>query len=711
MRNRENKGGLAFVLGMVLRQRWIILGLTVLSVAAGAYKTFTTRPEYRAIATIVVRRQAPAILPGMRNILDTNTSSYWVEKKFLNTQIRIIKSRAVARKLVLKLGLQDDEGFLGIDHKKEQKEQKKPSSAKKMDMAVEMVMGMLTVDNIEDSNVLKLIVQDTDKQRAVQIANEYALAYKEYTMETRRNRVAQAYSDLRELVSDLKARSEASEKLLYDFEKDNNIGTIENRMKGLRMSLGTYTQKYNDVHSHLLALKALLKELNAVIKTKNVVRIPTSGLVEAPMIQSLKTKYIEFFTNLKEMESRYLPSHPDCKALRAQLDSMKTAIIDEVESIRAGYRAKYNELKNLERSYLTELDTLRKEEYKLSWKQVKDQRLKENNKEDKAFYRKILRRQTETELTGEVVSSNIDILERAVEPKDPVLPKPRTNLALSLMGGLIAGFLAAFAIESMDTTVETAEFIEDEVGTSCIGVLPMVKTGPKDKRELYVIEKPESPYAEAMRVVRTNLMFAGGPDAVHCMVITSPGAKEGKSTTIANLATAIATSGASVVLVDGDMRRAILHHIFGFKSIIGLSNYLVGQADIDQIITHSQVEGLDLITRGAVPPNPAELLHGERFIQLVNELQKRYEYVFFDSPPILGVSDSLIIAGVIKKVILVSKHSFTLKSALLESRDRLDGVNAKTIGAILNMVDVEKKKYGYYYKYYKRSYYTSDEVG
>lgn len=709
MKNRENKGGLRFVLDMVLRQRWVILGLTVLSVAAGAYRTFTTKPQYRTKTTIIVNRRSPVILPGMSNILDRGESSYWAGKKFINTQIRIIKSRVIANKVVLKLGLQDDDAFLGIDPKK--KQTVKLSGKKRLAMAVSRVMAGLNIDNIEASNILEIVIQDTDKHRAVQIANEYALSYKEYMMETRRNRVAHAYADLRELVSDMKARSDASEKLLYNFEKDNNVGTIDNRMKGLSMSLDTYTSKYNEVHSEVLKLSSLLKELNLVAKTKDVIRIPASGLVDAPMIQALKSKYVELSTSLKEMESRYLPSHPDCKALRAQVASMRSAIMDEVASIRIGYRAKYNEFRRLERSYLVELDALRKAEYKLSWKQVKYQRLKENNKEDKDFYRKMLRRQTETQMTGEVVTSNIDILERALEPKIPVLPRPRANLAIALMGGLIAGFLAAFALESMDTTVERAEFIEDELGTTCLGVLPMVKTTAKDKRELYVIEQPKSAYSESMRVVRTNLMFAGGPNAEHCMVVTSPGAKEGKSTTVANLATAIATSGASVVVVDGDMRRAILHHIFGVKSVIGLSNYLVGNAEIDQIITHSQVKGLDLIIRGAVPPNPAELLHGDRFLELINQLKARYEYVFFDSPPILGVSDSMIIAGVIGQVILVAKHGSTLKSLLLEARDRMDGVNAKTMGAILNMVDVEKKKYGYYYKYYKKSYYTSTDDG
>jgi len=161
--------------------------------------------------------------------------------------------------------------------------------------------------------------------------------------------------------------------------------------------------------------------------------------------------------------------------------------------------------------------------------------------------------------------------------------------------------------------------------------------------------------------------------------------------------------------VDGDMRRAILHRIFGEKSIIGLSNYLVGQADIDQIVTKSRVPGLDLITRGALPPNPAELLHGDRFEELVKGLQERYEYVFFDSPPVLCISDSLIMAGVIKKVVLVAKHGKTAKTALVEAKERIDGVGAKPIGAILNLVDVEKKRYGYYYSYYRKSDYASEE--
>ncbi len=708
MKNRENKEGLKTLVGVILRRRWVILGFVVVGVGLGAYKTFTTRPQYRARATIVVNRRTPALLPGMRNVLDTEPAGYWVEKNFINTQLRIIKSRAIAKRVVQRLGLQDDDDFLGISKNKDSTT-KELSADERMKAAIGKVMGELKIDNLEDSNIIEIVIQDTDKHRAVQIADAYAMSYKQYQMETRRNRVAQAYADLRELVADMKARSEASENLLYEFEKKNNVGTIETRMKELGMSLDNYTLKYNEAHSNLLQLKAVLQELNKVLKNKDVVRIPTSGLIDAPLVQSLKEKYVDQITRLKQMESRYLPDHPECKALKAQVETLKKAILDEVQSIVAGYQAKYNEVKQLERSYLSELDSLRKEEYKLAWKQVKYQRLMENSKEDKAFYRKILRRQTETQLTGEVVTSNTDILERAVEPKAPVLPRPKANLAISLMGGLIAGLLAAFALEGLDTTVESPEFIEDELGTSNLGVLPLVKNGGKGERELYVIKEPESSYAEAMRVVRTNLMFAGGPEDVKSVVITSPSAKEGKSTIVANLAAAIATSGSSVVIVDGDMRRASIHHIFGVKSVIGLSNYLAGQVDIDASITHTSVQGLDIITRGAVPPNPAELLHGERFPRLIEALQQRYDYVLFDSPPVLGVSDALIAAGVIKRTILVARHGSTAKSALLEAKERIDGVGAKCVGAILNMIDLEKKRYGYYYKYYKKSYYTSKE--
>jgi capsular exopolysaccharide synthesis family protein len=225
-----------------------------------------------------------------------------------------------------------------------------------------------------------------------------------------------------------------------------------------------------------------------------------------------------------------------------------------------------------------------------------------------------------------------------------------------------------------------------------------------------VARKPESTIAEAVRVIRTNLTFMSPDHAYRTVVITSAIPEEGKTTVSCSLAIALAQSGHRVALVDADLRRPRIHRTFGVTNDIGVTLVVAGQMKLDEVVRPSEVTGLEIITAGPTPPNPAELLHSDRFHELIKELGRKYDRVIIDSPPTLPVTDSAILSQVVDGTILVVRGFRTARAAVRQAVRRLADVNGHVIGVVLNAVNLRDTSYkGSYYYTYGGGYYGRKE--
>lgn len=281
-------------------------------------------------------------------------------------------------------------------------------------------------------------------------------------------------------------------------------------------------------------------------------------------------------------------------------------------------------------------------------------------------------------------------------PRAPIRPRTSVNVLIGLAIGVLLGLGLGFLIEYLDDSLKSSE---DVTRILELGVLGNVVRFPKGaKGPLVAVDSPRAPHVEAYRNLRTNLQFSLQVDSAAALVVTSAEPGEGKSTTIANLAAVMAQMGKRVILVDTDLRRPTLHNIFNVPAEPGLTDVFLNEQTLDQVVLHTAVPGLDLLTSGKLPPNPAELIASRWMDQFIALLKERYDYVLFDSPPILPVTDAALLASKTGHLLWVVLASKTRTDTLRRAQEAISQTDGKILGVVLNRV-ASGSGYGYYYYY------------
>jgi succinoglycan biosynthesis transport protein ExoP len=295
-------------------------------------------------------------------------------------------------------------------------------------------------------------------------------------------------------------------------------------------------------------------------------------------------------------------------------------------------------------------------------------------------------------------SSMVTIIDQAQPGKSPVRPNKTLNIILGIVIGLMVGVGLAFFIEYLDTSVKTIDDVERALQSPVLGVIPQ-NVG-------YLFDEGvESQHAEAYRVLRTNLLFSRKDDRLNSIVVVSAGAGEGKSTTVLNLATVFAQAGQRVLLVDSDLRRPTLHKVLKVSNSLGLTNYLLKQNTLEEVIQRTSIPTLDLLASGKLPSSSMNILGSASMKDLVAELKQRYDFVFFDSPPIMGVSDAAILASEIDMVVQVIQYRRYPQPMNIRAKQMIEKVGGTLIGIVLNNINMSQDESYYYYSGYYHGYY------
>jgi succinoglycan biosynthesis transport protein ExoP len=303
---------------------------------------------------------------------------------------------------------------------------------------------------------------------------------------------------------------------------------------------------------------------------------------------------------------------------------------------------------------------------------------------------------------GTVATSTVDpgdVIEKARLPTAPSSPRILVNTALGVFVGLALGVGLAFLRERLDDRIHRREALEDAAGAPVLSVIPKVQGWRKKSwAELPAAKAPKGAAAEAYRTIRTNLLFMA-KDGLKTIAVTSPGAGEGKTTTAANLAVSLAQAERRVIVVSADLRKPRLHQFFNLHSDVGLANLLARQATIFDAIQRPAIDRLRVIASGPVPPNPAELLTANDMDVLLDQLRSVADFVIVDTPPVLAVSDVLVLAPKVDGVLIVADAETTHRGAVAHLRDQLEQVGGSVVGAVLNNFDPARARYYPYYRY------------
>jgi succinoglycan biosynthesis transport protein ExoP len=383
----------------------------------------------------------------------------------------------------------------------------------------------------------------------------------------------------------------------------------------------------------------------------------------------------------------------------------------EIRRVIGSVRNEYELARSNETNLRKMLASTKAEAMNLSEKYVEYGVLSRAAETNRQLYDALMKRIKEQSVTEQIQTVNVWVVDKAEKPASPVRPRKAFNIMLGLILGLFGGVGLAFFIEYLDNTIKSPEETEAKLGVPVLGVIPILESGEENIEEI-ILKEPQSVYAESYKPIRTAIMLSSANNPPRNILITSMGPEEGKTSTAVNLAVTIARSGYSVLLVDADLRKPRIHTIFRLNNLSGLSTYLAGASPDIETIFKRPLTNLSIIPSGPVPPNPSELLGSTRMSELIGFLSEKFDIIIWDSPPLMTVTDSLILSKFLDGTIIVAKSGKTTYEIVGRGLKKFKGrretdMESRVLGVVINAFDTKKSDQYYYYQYY--NYYPSSE--
>ena len=704
-----------------LRKRlWLILAIVVAVPALTGFVVSKEPRIFRAQTSLIIESSVPQYLgPNFKDVVELE-STWWNSQETLQTELRVIQShsQAVATAQALCDRHLPGESEPALKHLAPDVQCNDPAA---IDRIAPLLQALVQVDPQKESRVVNLMVEHTEPPMAALIANTAAQVYTQRNLERRLAQSEGAASWLGDEYGDLTRQLNEAERALIDFKKQNNVVAvaIEDQQNDLSTRHKKVSDELSSVQVKLIALRAN-RELNGRIKTGQTLDDLPPAIADSPVMIRLKEMYVDQYGKLLELRGKYLDKHPTVVAQEARVDSLREDMKREAVQVAKNIDVQYDVLTRQEHDLKAALDAATHEALQLEQRAIEYNRLKRNFDRLAKLSEQVGGRDLETSVAGHLKTNNVRILDAARQPSAPVSPNVGRAVLIALLVAIFLGIGVALLLDWIDSAVHTQEDVEGATGLAFLGVIPRIGVEHRNgsngttSKDLYVLEHPKSPIAESCRAIRTNLLFMTPDRPAKTLLVTSAAPQEGKTTTAVNLAITMAQSGLRVLLVDTDMRRPRLHRAFGIAAgADGISRATLGEGDALNMVRDTGIPNLWLLPCGALPPNPAELMHAKRFREIVSRLADAYDRVIFDSPPVGAVTDAAILARLTHGTVLVAKSGTTSRETLRVAKRLLSDGNVNLLGCILNDFDLSKQRgYGYYY-YSKYGYYggTEDENG
>jgi capsular exopolysaccharide synthesis family protein len=700
-----------YYLRVVLRRKWLIL--LVFAVAVGGSTLFTTRQPrvYASQISLIIEAKEPRFLDNQIQDVNNDTGGYyWANREYLETQYKIIQSRAVSQRVVEKLGLGSDPSFLGLSKVADEKQ--RADLMARID-AVAILQAKIKVEPVKESRVSLIKIEDSEPNRAALLANEVAQAYSDEILAQRLKLTENASKWLDERRDSLSDAARSSELALYSYRKQADILALDDRASLVSNKLQETGKALTESQLRIAALKARVSAIHAVQSQQGADdRLWAEALPaarESQQLNKIKDRVFTLRNECTDLSSRYLEDHPKLLECREKLGSAERDFARELGNIVIATEAELKEAVEKERNLRGLFEGAKAEAFELEGKKVELDKYKQDADNAKRQYDSVYKRLKDIELSGLLRTSNVRVLDAARPQLAPVRPNVPQGVLMGVIGGLVLGLGLALLLEFLDSSVSSQSEIEERLGLTFLGFVPSIPAVATNTPDLHIHREPKSLIAECMRAIRTNVLFMSPDKPFKRMLVTSSGPQEGKSTTTINLGIAMAQSGNRVLIIDTDMRRPRLHKAFGVSNEVGVSSLVVGDSKLDDAVKTTEVPGLFVMPCGPIPPNPAELLHTQAFADLLAKLGERFDRILLDSPPVGAVADAVVLATLVDGVVMVLKAGKTNRDVAQRTVRALRDVKAPIYGAVLNDVDLERSKYGDYYYGYAYRYYGEGE--
>jgi succinoglycan biosynthesis transport protein ExoP len=694
----------------ITRHKWSILALTLLVAVLAALVAFAMRPVYRSTATLLLEQGRAKVVS-----IEEVYNNYGGNREYFQTQVEILKSRELARKVVQKLNLTKHPDFdprqaEGANRKTwlpvDLFESKVPQDEEEILKQVQaQVMASLQVVPVRNSLLVQISFTAFDKELAAKVPNVLAELYVENDMEAKVQMTQKASAWLTERMGDLRKKLEASERNLQDYRERERIVDA----KGVALSGAS--KGLEEAMSSLVAARAKRAEAESLFNQVQANRQGRGNLsldslpavLRHPLVQKLREQEAEAERRLSDASKRYGAEHPKMIQATAEANTAREATRRQVESVVAGISREYEVARANEQAIERALGQSKAEIQNLNRKEFQLGVLEREATQNRQLYDMFLSRFKETNVSGELQSTIARVIDPAAVQSIPYAPKKARIVALAGALALLFGLVLALLLERLNNTLNSTADVERRLKLPVLGYLQKVKGFMKKgfKSELAFFNDSQSVFAESIRTIRTSVLMTALDSPHKVLVITSSVPEEGKTTVSFNLACALAQVK-KVLLIDADLRRPKIGKLLSRESgAPGLSNLVAGTAQASQCIFHDQRSGLHVMTAGEVPPNPLELLSSRRFHDVIEKLREAFDIIVIDSAPLQLVSDALVLSQLANSIIYVVKADSTPYQLAQNGIKRLRQVNAPLAGVVLNQLDLEKaeKYYGEYAAY------------
>lgn len=691
------------------KRRWIVIIGFILGLLYGLYQALNQPKIYEAFGRIQVRSGSSNEyrVTAIQGYSGDATSR-------MATEVAILQSDTLMLTVAREMNLCNNPEFLGVTGPVPHSSLDEP---KVRQSTVHRLQSNLHISIVAKTDIMRISYDSTNPKLAEDIVNKVISAYIQRSYETRFASTQRVSNWLSSQLDDLKQQVQTSQEQMMDLQRRLGILGFDPNHNQISSTLEELSKAANDAHLNRIIAESRYRMLSGMDPNSIEGSIETTPGTMPGELNALRGQIAVAKANYAQMQSTLGPNHPQAKALKAQIDELSREIDNEQNRLLLQAKQNYLVARTNEEQTSAALEAQKAEAYKLRDDLVEYTLRQREFESSRALYEGLLQRLRTAGVQAGLESLEIDVVDQAMLPAEPMLkPKSRIVLTMTLFG-LLGGIVVAFLMESLDTGLRRVAEIESITELPSLAIIPRSRRSPGEQdaqmsiaqRNITVLTQPKSQFAEAFRSLRTALMLSTAGHPPKLILLTSATMSEGKTTAATNLACVLAQGAAKVLLIDADLRRPAIHHRFGLNGKIGLTTVLTGATTLENSAQHiPEIPNLDVLPSGPIPPFPTEMLSSQAMRDLLDHCREIYTHVVIDSPPILSVTDGVILSREVDAVVLVIRHAKSSKHVVRRTRDLLLRAGAPVMGIVLNAVDLNSPEYYGYYGYSGYSYSSVD---
>jgi capsular exopolysaccharide synthesis family protein len=689
------------------KRQWVLIVAAALGIAYGSYKAYTQPRIFEASSIIQVHN-------GSANEfkLDSGYDYSDDSQTKMNTEVLVLESDTLLSTVAAQMDLANNPDFFGAAGPMPHQSLDDPGVRERV---VNTLKSSLLVALVPRTELIRITCSSLSPRLSADIVNHLVQAYMDRSVTTPESRTDAVSASLAKSLDELRTKVEQEQEQTMQLQRKIGALGYDSTHNQLQTSLEDLLTAEEAVKVARIAAESRYRMVAGMDPNTIEGSIETTPGTAPAELNLLRGQLASAKATYSQLTAPggLGPNHPRARELQAQIDQLSKEIDTEQSRLKLQAKETYLAAKATEDKTEQELEARKAEVYKQGDDQIRLTLLQRGYEQDRALYDGLEQRLATARIESGLDATEVDQVDRALPPANPTLRAKSTIILTTTLFFLLGGIVIAFILESLDSGLQNIQEIEEIMMMPSLAIVPKAKRTSSEQvaamstvqRNVNVLTQPKSQFTEAFRSLRTSLLLSTAGHPPKFILFTSATPSEGKTTTASNLACILAQGAVRVLLIDADLRRPNVHHRFGLTGKLGLTTVLAGTSTLEEALQRiPEMPNLDILPSGPVPPFPSEMLSSESMRTLLERLGEQYSHIVIDSPPILSVTDGVILGRVVDAVVLVIRHGKSNKNIMRRARDLLARSGAPVAGLVLNAVDLNSPEYYGYYGYSGYSY-------